>query len=81
MSDNAPEFPKSAASTHPCWDGYMSWPDDFSDGIPFEEDEDVLFPYWENAHDNLFEEEAVLRQFVCIYERQERDLWNYLGPQ
>ena len=80
MSDNVPESPTSAASTHVAWE-CMSWPDDFSDGIPFEEDEDVLFPYWENAHDNLFEEEAVLRQFVCIYERQERDLWNYLGPQ
>ena len=80
MSDIVPESPTSVASTHPAWDR-MSWPDDFSDGIPFEEDEDVLFPYWENAHDNLFLDEAVLRQFVCTYERQERDLWNYLGPQ
>ena len=53
----------------------------FSDGIPFEEDEDVLFPYWENAHDHLFLDEAVLHQYVCIYERQEHDLWNYLGPE
>ena len=81
MSDNVPESPTSTASTHPAWDGYMSWPDDFSECIPFEEDEDVLFPYWENAHDNLFLDEAVLRQYVCIYERQERDLWNYLGPE
>ena len=80
MSDNVPESPTSVASTHPAWDR-MCLPDDWSDGIPFEEDEDVLFPYWENAHDNLFLDEAVLRQYVCIYERQERDLWNYLGPE
>ena len=80
MSDNVPESPTSVASTHPAWDR-MFWPDDFSDGIPFEEDEDVLFPYWENAHDNLFLDEAVLHQYVCIYERQEHDLWNYLGPE
>ena len=80
MSDNAPESPTwSTASTHVCWPGYMPWPDDFSDGIPFEEEEDVLFPYWETREHDLFEEEAVLREFVRIHERQERSLWDYLG--
>ena len=54
---------------------------DWSDGIPLEVDEDVLVPYWENLHEDLFLDEAVLRQFVCTYERQEHDLWTYLGPE
>ena len=82
MSDNAPESPTwSTGSTHVCWPGYISPPDDFSDGIPFEEEENVLFPYWETREHDLFEEEAVLREFVRIHERQERSLWDYLGPE
>ena len=51
------------------------------DGPPLEEEEDVLFPYWETREHDLFEEEAVLREFVRIHERQERSLWDYLGPE
>ena len=81
MSDYVPGSPTSVASSHPIGDGPLDWPDDWSDGIPLEVDEDVLVPYWENLHEDLFLDEAVLRQFVCTYERQERDLWNYLGPE
>ena len=80
MSDHVPESPTSVASTHLARDS-LDWPDDWSDGIPLEVDEDVLVPYWENLHEDLFLDEAVLRQFMCTYERQERDLWNYLGTQ
>ena len=73
MSDYVPESPTSVASSHPSLD--------WSDGIPLEVDEDLLVPYWENLHEDLFLDEAVLRQFVCTYERQERDLWTYLGPE
>ena len=60
MSDHVPESPTSVASTHPAWDS-LDWPDDWSDGIPLEVDEDVLVPYWENLHKDLFLDEAVLR--------------------
>ena len=82
MSDNAPASPTwSTGSTHVCWPGYISPYGSFSDGPPFEEEEDVLFPYWETREHDLFEEEAVLREFVRIHERQERSLWDYLGPE
>ena len=82
MSDNAPESPTwSTGSTHVCWPGYISPYGSFGDGPPFEEEEDVLFPYWETREHDLFEEEAVLREFVRIHERQERSLWDYLGPE
>ena len=82
MSDNAPESPTwSTGSTHVCWPGYISPSGSFSDGPPLEEEEDVLFPYWETREHDLFEEEAVLREFVRIHERQERSLWDYLGPE
>ena len=83
MSDYVPESPTSVASSHQIGDASLDgiWSDDWSDGIPLEVDEDVLVPYWENLHEDLFLDEAVLRQFVCTYERQERDLWKYLGPE
>ena len=72
MLDHVPDSPTSVSSCE-------TWP--WSPLPPIEEEEDVLVPYWENLHEDLFLDEAVLRQFVCTYERQERDLWNYLGPE
>ena len=80
MSDNVPPSPTwSTGSTHVAWDRMSSY-GSFGE-LPFEEEEDVLFPYWETREHDLFEEEAVLREFVCIHERQERSLWDYLGPE
>ena len=53
----------------------------FGESLPFEEEGDVLFPYWETREFDLSEEEAVIREFICIHERQERSLWDYLGPE
>ena len=72
MAEYVPESPTSVSSCE-------TWL--WSPLPPIEEEEDVLVPYWENLHEDLFLDGAVLRQFVCTYERQERDLWNYLGPQ
>ena len=82
MSDNVPPSPTwSTGSTHVAW-AAMSGSSYGSFGeIPFEEEEDVLFPYRETREYNLSEEEAVLREFICIHERQERSLWDYPGPE
>ena len=80
MSDYVPPSPTSSTgSTHVAWDRMSSY-GSFGE-LPFEEEEDVLFPYWETREHDLFEEEAVLREFVRIHERQERSLWDYLGPE
>ena len=58
MSDNVPPSPTwSTWSTHVAWDR-MSLYGSFGE-FPFEEEEDVLFPYWETREHDLFEEEAV----------------------
>ena len=83
MSDNVPPSPTwSTGSTHVAWAALSDRSfGSFGESIPFEDEEDVLFPYWETREFDLSEEEAVLREFICIHERQERSLWNYLGPE
>ena len=82
MSDNVPHSPTwSTGSTHVAWAALSGSSSGSFVEIPFEEEEDVLFPYWETREYDLSEEEAVLREFICIHERQERSLWDYLGPE
>ena len=83
MSDNVPASPTwSTGSTHVAWAALSDRSfGSFGSSLPFEEEEDVLFPYWEWREFDLFQEEAVLREFICIHERQERSLWDYLGPE
>ena len=72
MADYVPESPTSVSSCETC-----PW----SPLPPIEEEEDVLVPYWDNLHEELFLEETVLHEFCVDLERQTRDHWNYLGPE
>ena len=65
MSDNVPPSPTwSTGSTHVARDRMSSY-GSFGE-LPFEEDEDVLFPYWETREHDLFEEEAVLSKSQAL---------------
>ena len=83
MSDNVPASPTwSTGSTHVAWAALSDRSfGSFGSSIPFEEEEDVLVPYFPMREFDLSEEEAVLREFICIHERQERSLWDNLGPE
>ena len=63
MAEYVPDSPTSVAS---------SW---YSD-IPFEEEEDVLVPYWELLHEELFRDEADFRAVWDSAEQQLRDFWH-----
>ena len=63
MAENVPESPTSLPS---------SW----SSGIPFEEEEDVLVPYWDLLKEELFRDEADFREVWSSAEQQLRDFWH-----
>ena len=63
MAEYVPDSPTSVAS---------SW---YSD-IPFEEEEDVLVPYWDLLHEELFREEGEFREVWSSAEQQLRDFWH-----
>ena len=63
MAENVPESPTSLPS---------SW----SSGIPFEEEEDVLVPYWDSLKEELFCEEADFREVWSSAEQQLRGFWH-----
>ena len=63
MAEYVPDSPISVAS---------SWYLD----ILFEEEEDVLVPYWDLLHDELFRDEADFREVWSSAEQQLRDFWH-----
>ena len=63
MPENVPEFP-------------ISHPSSWSSGIPFEEEEDVLVPYWDLLKEELFRDEADVREAWSSAEKQLRDSWH-----
>ena len=56
MAEYVPESPTSVSSCETC-----PW----SPLPPIEEEEDVLVPYWDNLHEELFLDETVLCEF-CV---------------
>ena len=69
MAEYVPDSPTSVASS---WSLPSSWHSD----IPFEEEEDVLVPYWELLHEELFRDEADFREVWVTVEQQLRDFWH-----
>ena len=63
MAEYVPDSPISVAS---------SWYLD----ILFEEEEDVLVPYWDLLHEELFRDEADFREAWSSAEQQLRDFWH-----
>ena len=63
MPENVPEFP-------------ISHPSSWSSGIPFEEEEDVLVPYWDLLKEELFRDETDFREVWYLAEQQLRDFWH-----
>ena len=72
MADYVPESPTSVSSCETC-----PW----SPLPPIEEEEDVLVPYWDNLHEELFLDETVFREVCVDLEQQTHDLWHYLVPE
>ena len=50
-----------------------SWPP----SPPFVEEEDVLFPYWELAEEDLHCRECEASEFLSAVKQQLRDFWHY----
>ena len=63
MAENAPE-------------SLTSLPSSWSSGIPLEQEEDVLVPYWDLLKEELFRDEADFREVWVNAEQQLRDFWH-----
>ena len=65
MAEHVPESPTSVASAD-------SW---FS-SLLFEDEEDVLVPYWELMQEEFFRREDEFREALSAAEQQLRDFWH-----
>ena len=67
MAEYVPESPTSVSSCE-------TWP--WSPLPPLEEEEDVLVPYWDILHEELFRDETAFREVCVDLEQQTRDFWH-----
>ena len=72
MAEYVPDSPTSVASSDS-----RPW----SPLPPLEEEEDVLVPYWDILHEELFRDETAFCEVCVDLEQQTRDLWHNLVPE